>query len=103
LRHGPEEGWRPQLCVVPLADIGATLGRRIAALAETRPGLGVERRGGEWKIVIPNRLRIGHDAHFRELTKNFLGHVEAPGSLPAWETRNLIAKYFVTTAAEAIK
>jgi hypothetical protein len=71
------------------------------ALAETRPGLGLERQGGERRIVIPDALRIGHDAHFRELTRNFLGHVEAPGSLPAWETQNLVAKYYVTTAAEA--
>jgi predicted dehydrogenase len=101
LRHGPAEGWRPQLYVVPLGDIGAALERRIMALAETRPGLGLERQGGEWRIVIPDGLRIGHDAHFRELTRNFLAHVEAPGSLPAWETQNLIAKYYVTTAAEA--
>jgi predicted dehydrogenase len=101
LRHGPAQGWRPQLYVVPLGDIDAALERRIMALAETRPGLGLERQGGERRIVIPDALRIGHDAHFRELTRNFLGHVEAPGSLPAWETQNLVAKYYVTTAAEA--
>jgi len=101
LRHGPAQGWRPQLYVVPLGDIDAALERRIMALAEARPGLGLERQGGERRIVIPDALRIGHDAHFRELTRNFLGHVEAPGSLPAWETQNLVAKYYVTTAAEA--
>jgi predicted dehydrogenase len=101
LRHGPDEGWRPQLYIVPLADIGAALDRRLAALAETRPGLSLEKQGREWKIVLPDALRIGHDAHFRELTRNFLSHVERPGSLPAWERRNLVAKYYVTTAAEA--
>jgi Putative oxidoreductase C terminal domain len=101
LRHGPDEGWRPQLYVVPLADIAAALERRIASLAETRPGLGLERRGEAWRIVIPDVLRIGHDAHFRETTKAFLALVENPGSQPEWERRNLIAKYFVCTAAEA--
>jgi predicted dehydrogenase len=101
LRHGPDEGWRPQLYVVPLADIAAALERRIAALAQTYPGLGLERRGKEFRIAIPDALRIGHDAHFRELTRSFLAHVEQPGSLPAWEKPNLIAKYFVCTAAEA--
>ena len=100
-RHGPGEGWRPQLYVVPLADIAAALERRIAALAKTYPRLGLERRGKEWRIAIPDALRIGHDAHFRETTKAFLAHVEAPGSLPAWEKPDLIAKYFVCTAAEA--
>jgi predicted dehydrogenase len=101
LRHGPDEGWLPQLYVVPLADIGVALERRIAELAETRPGLGLERGGGEWKIVIPGALRIGHDAHFRETTRAFLALVEQPGAQPEWERRNLVAKYFVCTAAEA--
>jgi predicted dehydrogenase len=101
LRHGPEHGWRPELYVVPLADIGAALERRIANLAEAHKGLGVERQGTEWKIVIPDALRIGHDAHFRELTKGFLSYVESPGSLPSETNANLLAKYYVTTAAEA--
>jgi hypothetical protein len=45
-------------------------------------------------------LRIGHDAHFRETTKNFLACVENPAAIPAWEKPNLLAKYFVCTAAE---
>jgi hypothetical protein len=106
LRHGPAEGWRSELYVVPQdkiagADIGAALERCIAALAETHPGLGLERRGGEWKILIPDALRIGHDAHFRELTKGFLARIEQRQGLTAEERANLLAKYYVTTAAEA--
>jgi predicted dehydrogenase len=103
LRHGPAEGWRPQLYVVPLADIGAALERRIARLSDTYPGLGLERRGDEWLIAIPDALRIGHDAHFRELTKGFLATVKNPATVPAWEKLNMLAKYFVTTAVEAAK
>jgi predicted dehydrogenase len=101
LRHGPSEGWRGELYVVPQADIGAALERRVAALAETHPGLGLERREGEWKIVIPNALRIGHDAHFRELTRGFLARIENPAPTTGEERANLLAKYYVTTAAEA--
>ncbi|HTW54177.1 MAG TPA: putative oxidoreductase C-terminal domain-containing protein [Stellaceae bacterium] len=101
LRHGREEGWRPRLYVVPLADIGAALERRIASSAEIYPGLGLERGDGEWKIVIPDALRIGHDAHFHELTKGFLARVERREALSEVERANLVAKYFVTTAAEA--
>ncbi|MBV8776472.1 MAG: oxidoreductase [Alphaproteobacteria bacterium] len=101
LRHGPDEGWKPQLYVVPLADIRTALERRIAALAASHDGLRVEQRGREWRIVIPDALRIGHDAHFRELTKGFLAQIEAPGALPPETHANLLAKYFVTTAAEA--
>jgi predicted dehydrogenase len=101
LRHGPDEGWRPQLYVVPLADIGAALRRRIAALGEAHPGLGLEERGGEWRVVIPDALRIGHDAHFRELTKDFLARIEERKGTTAEERANLLAKYHVTTAAQA--
>jgi predicted dehydrogenase len=101
LRHGPGENWKPQLYVVPLAEIGAALERRIAALAETYRGLGLERRDGEWRIVIPDALRIGHDAHFRELTKSFLARIERREPLTSVEQANLLAKYYVTTAAEA--
>ncbi len=101
LRHGPEEGWKPQLYVVPAADIGAALARRVAALGETYPGLGLEHRDGEWRIAIPDALRIGHDAHFHELTRGFLTRVERREPLSEAERANLVAKYFVTTAANA--
>jgi Putative oxidoreductase C terminal domain len=105
LRHGPDEGWKPQLYIVPGdntgAEMGAALERRIAALAETYPGLSLEQRGDEWRIIIPDALRIGHDAHFRELTKGFLARIESHEPLTAVEQANLLAKYYVTTAAEA--
>jgi predicted dehydrogenase len=101
LRHGLAEGWRGELYVVPRADIGAALERRIAALAETHRGLGLEQRDGEWKILVPDALRIGHDAHFRELTKGFLARIEQREGLTAEERANLLAKYYVTTAAQA--
>jgi predicted dehydrogenase len=101
LRDGPAEGWKPQLYVMPRAEIGAALERRIAALAETHPGLELERRDTEWKILIPDALRIGHDAHFHELTKGFLARIERREPLTDTERKNLLAKYYVTTAAEA--
>src|ERR1700722_2475342 len=99
LRHGPSENWRPQLYVVPLTDIAVALERRITALAEIHPGLGLERRGVGWRVVVPDALRIGHDAHFHELTKSFLARIERAAPLAAEERTNLLGKYFVTTAA----
>jgi predicted dehydrogenase len=101
LRHGPSENYKAQLYVVSLADIRGALERRIAALAETHRGLGLEQHAGEWRIVIPDALRIGHDAHFRELTKGFLARIEQSAPLTETERTNLLAKYYVTTAATA--
>src|SRR5438270_10148368 len=102
LRQGAAEHYRPQLYVVPEADIAAALDRRIAAAQAAFPGIGLERGEGEWRVVVPDALRIGHDAHFIGFTRRFLGHVENPRSLPSREKANLLAKYYVTTEGVAL-
>jgi len=73
---------------VPRADIGAAPERRIAALQDAYPGVGPEQRSGTWRVVIPDGLRLGHDARFIQLTRQFLYYVEHPRSLPAWERQH---------------
>ncbi len=102
--QGAEQAWRPELYVVPVrpADrnaLHAALERRVAALARTRPGLAVADEGERLRVVIPDRYRVGHEAHFAEVTESFLGYLKDPASLPAWEKANLLAKYFLTTHA----
>ena len=101
VRQGRAEHWRSELYVTPIADIGAALERRISVLRESYPGVHLERRGTEWRVVVPDKLRLGHDAHFIELTRRFLGYVEAPESLPELEPPNMLAKYFVCTEGVA--
>lgn len=106
IRHGRAEGYRPQLYVVPVsdtnrADIASALTRRIEAAQARYPGVGLDRRGGEWRMTIPDALRLGHDPQFAALTRRFLAAVDDPASVPRWERPNLIAKSFVCTAAEA--
>lgn len=99
IRQGPAERFRPELYVVPDDDIGAALRRRIAELERGFPGIGVEPAGSEWRIAIPDPLRLGHDAAFAAFTRRFLASVADPASLPARERPNLLAKYRVTTGA----
>ena len=87
---------------MPEADIAAALDRRIAAAQAAFPGIALERREGEWRVVVPDALRLGHDAHFIGFTRRFLGHVEKPRSLPSREKPNLLAKYYVTTEGVAL-
>ena len=75
---------------------------RIAALQPSYPGIAVEVVGSEWRIAIPDKLRIGHDAAFAAFTRRFLAYVADPASLPARERPNLLAKYRVTTGAVAL-
>jgi hypothetical protein len=99
VRQGPAERFRPELYVVPDDDIGAALQRRVAALQPSYPGIAVAAQGSEWRIAIPDALRIGHDAAFAAFTRHFLDQVADPASLSARERSNLLAKYRVTTGA----
>ncbi|MBN2508474.1 MAG: hypothetical protein JXQ71_17485 [Verrucomicrobia bacterium] len=102
VRQGAEEGWVPEVYVVPnrsdlKAFVRAALQRRLEALRESAPGLALADRGDRLHVRIPDRLRVGHEAHFGLLTRRFLGYVRHPRAVPAWEKPNLLAKYYVTT------
>ncbi len=70
---------------------------KIAALQQLYPGLGVEERGAEIHVTIPDTLRNGHEAHFAQVTASLLKYLRQRGTLPAWERPNMAAKYYVTT------
>ena len=70
---------------------------KIKALQAEYPGVGVEDRGAEIHITIPDAFRVGHEAHFAQVATNFLKYLRDRSALPAWERPNMLAKYFVTT------
>ena len=79
--QGPEQRWQPELYVVPnrpadAAAIRAALTRRVASLAQARPGLAVLDEGTRLRVVVPDRYRVGHEAHFAEVTERFLGYLK---------------------------
>ena len=87
---------------MPNENIDGALQRRITELQSSHPGIAVEALGSEWRIAIPEAIRVGHDAAFGAFTRRFLGCVADPAWLPARERPNLLAKYRVTTGAVAI-
>ncbi len=102
--QGAEQGWRPELYVVPVhpaekTSVRAALETRVAVLAKERPGLAVEDEGARLRVVVPDVYRVGHEAHFAQVTRSFLGYLKDPASLPRWEKANMLAKYYVTTQA----
>jgi len=102
VRQGTAERFRPELYVVRDSDIGHALQRRMAALQPSYPGIALAASGLEWRIAIPDALRIGHDAAFAAFTRRLLALVADPASLPPRERSNLLAKYRVTTGAVAL-
>jgi len=102
VRQGRAEQHRPELYVVPnqAADKPAVLAaveKAIAGLQEKYPGTGVLDLGTEIRVTIPDRLRVGHEEHFAQVTLRFLRHLRDRSALPSWERPNMVAKYYVTT------
>lgn len=94
IRQGAAENHRPELYVTPAS---AALRAKVAALPAQWPGITIEERGGEARIVIPDRYRVGHEAHFAQVANSFFARRGAPEETPAWELPNMLAKYYVTT------
>jgi hypothetical protein len=59
--------------------------------------LSVSAAGGELKLDIPEKFRVGHEEHFAQVANQFSRYVAAPESMPAWETPCMLAKYYVST------
>jgi predicted dehydrogenase len=102
IRQSRADGFRPELYVVPndarrRAEVLSAVRRRIAAIKSEFPGIAVEDRGGEIHVGIPDTLRVGHEAHFAEVTRRFLNYLRDRERLPGWERPNMLAKYFVST------
>jgi predicted dehydrogenase len=102
IRQGATENWRPELYIVAVADIGAALERRVALLQDAHPGIGLEQRNGEFRATIPEALRLGHDAQFIQLTRQFLHYVDHPSLFPPSERANMLSKYYVCTEGVAL-
>ncbi|MCG8308145.1 MAG: Gfo/Idh/MocA family oxidoreductase [Cytophagales bacterium] len=68
----------------------------IDKLQSTYPGLKVVRSGNDITISIPDKYKVGHEAHFTQVTEKYLEYLKA-GKLPDWEVPNMIAKYYTTT------
>ena len=101
--QGKEQGYRPELSIrtAPGADaelLEQGLRRFIEEISDRYPGLALEPSESGWQVSIPDRYRVGHEAHFGQVTSRYLGFLES-GSMPQWEITNMISKYYVTTRA----
>ncbi|WP_319500874.1 putative oxidoreductase C-terminal domain-containing protein [uncultured Draconibacterium sp.] len=99
--QGEEEGYKPQLYIeateVDPMEFAASLNNAVTGLAETYPGISVEKIGDiKWKLNIPEKYKVGHEAHFGQVTEKYLQYL-IDGKLPEWEVPNMIVKYYTTT------
>ncbi len=107
VRQGEKENSRPEVYVTPNQPgareaVGRALTAELARLQTAYPAMGYEECGGEFRLNIPDRYRIGHEAHFAQVVAQFLEYLKSPKTMPAWERPNMIAKYYVTTAGSRL-
>ena len=102
IRQGAEQNFTPELYIEPVGEAVAAYTAEVQnafkALADKYPGISLNPIENGWQVVIPDSYRVGHEAHFGQVTENYLRYLEE-GALPEWEVPNMITKYYTTTSA----
>ena len=103
IRQGKEQNYRPELFIEAVKGGEASYEKDLEAsmekISSQYPGVALNKvRDGVWQVVIPAKYRVGHEAHFGQVTEHFLDYLKE-GALPVWEVPNMLAKYYVTTSA----
>lgn len=108
IRQGEEEAWQPVLYVWPTKEtknikaFAENLQQAIEDINKDYPGVSMQEYKNAsatgWKIIIPQKYLLGHEAHFADVMKRYLQYLKE-GKLPDWEVAGMIAKYYTTTKA----
>jgi predicted dehydrogenase len=99
ISQGKEQNYKPELYIEAVADLNDTvLQHAIQELNKKYPGIGIEKLDKKWRVVIPKKYHVGHEAHFGQVTEKYLEYL-VDGKLPDWEVPNMLAKYYTTTKA----
>lgn len=103
IRQGKEQNFRPELYVEAVDDVNIDqLDKELIAainnLQSKYPGIELKKEKDHWHILIPDKYRVGHEAHFGQVMDRYLDYL-VKGKLPNWEIPNMIAKYYTTIHA----
>jgi 2',3'-cyclic-nucleotide 2'-phosphodiesterase (5'-nucleotidase family) len=82
-------------------DLGVFSGNLEKAVVQDLPqtGMTLEKvNKNTWKVVVPQSYKVGHEAHFAQVTEKYLGWLKE-GKVPDIEVQNMITKYYTTTSA----
>jgi predicted dehydrogenase len=97
IRQGVEGKYKPVLYVENAGKADDTafetaLRMAIESLQAKYPGVGFRRDGRAWRVTVPDKYDVGHEAHFAQVTENYLRYLR-DGRLPDWEVPDMITKY----------
>jgi predicted dehydrogenase len=97
IRQGETQQYKPTLYVersggTTDAALAAAVKTAIDSLQVKYSGVAARREGDAWAITVPARYVTDHEAHFAQVTENFLRYLKA-GRLPSWEVPGMLTKY----------
>jgi predicted dehydrogenase len=97
VRQGAAEKFKPTLYVEKTGNdddsvFEVKLNDAIGSLRNKYPGIGIQHEGKIWRVTIPEKYNVGHEAHFAQVTENFLQYLR-DGKLPDWEIPGMLTKY----------
>lgn len=101
IRQGAEQAYKPTLYIEPVNvsdNYEAEIQKAVAELQKDFAGISVKKNAKGWEVIIPEKYKEGHEAHFGRVTEKYLAFLKE-GKLPNWEVPNMISKYYTTTKA----
>lgn len=105
IEQGVEQKYKPALYIEPINGkdeaFEIVLTKKVRDLQEHYPGIGIKEVEKGWEVLIPEKYKEGHEAHFARVTEKFLEYMKN-GNMPEWEVPNMISKYYTTTSALAL-
>lgn len=101
IRQDAPQNYQATLYVEPVGeteDFEGKLSTALEELSEEYPGLNMRSADNGWEVLIAEEYKVGHEAHFAQVTEKFLEYLVA-GELPDWEIANMLTKYYLTMQA----
>lgn len=103
IRQDKAQNYQATLYVEPVrqadkAAVATALNAALDKIGEEYPGVVAKPAGKGWEVVVPEKYKAGHEAHFAQVTQTYLQYLTA-GQIPAWERQNMLTKYYVTMQA----
>ncbi len=104
VRQGETEKFTPVLYIEPVTNSDAyekQLLEKLKIVQDKYPGVELKKNAKGWEVIIPDKYKDGHEAHFGRVTEKYLDYLRN-GNMPKWEVPDMIAKYYTTTMALAM-
>jgi predicted dehydrogenase len=97
IRQGAEQNFKPVLFVEKTGgtddqSFETAMKDAMESVQKKYPGIAFRPEDNLWRVTVPENYDVGHEAHFAQVTENFL-HYLRTGQLPEWEVPDMITKY----------